>query len=1000
MSRRDTDPIDDPPDPGGDDGQGGPISQDPLGGLGADPGPQTVAQPGRALPILYGTRKVPALLLEKAAPTTGVPARRAALTAYQAGEYVTVNAYVVSGATSQDAVFRCTTGGTTSASTDFSSAGSVITIGSTYADGTCVWTLDAIGAVKMTYQTALMAICEGQAQGSLQLYWDKEKVTAISLTSPGKALTIQLGKDDLSQNVPASFDTAIDYQHTAVLYGTAFWTGVEKEIPPLALLMQGVMFGVATNDVNPADVVNDLLTHSRRGVEWPGSRVDTSITGTAAGGYRVYCDAFGLRVSMLLDSQKPALDWLADILRATNSDAYWSQGKIKIVALGDVASVGHVYGATDYVPTNTSQFALGLDDFLGPVEMSRRPDADCYNSWPIEFVDSAVGYARSTIEDADMADVDVRGLCRAPTTVLPFTVASASNAVMLSRILAQRSLNIRNTYRFRLSWKYLSLDPSDIVTLTEPELGLSATPVRILSITEGDDHTLDFVAEDYPSKVQGATTYTPQAGDGYVSNDRLTTAALPVAVDGSTMGMGVAVVTAGTILAAACGNAALSNKNTLNLWPNPTSENAPPVGADVSIPVWSLKNVLTSGSAEWYGRTFVAAAWAATHAYVVGNAVTNGGLGYVCSAAGTSAGSGGPTGTGTNIVDGAGTLRWNYESSTVLTNSAGASAGYYVRANTGNAQQIIHLTPATQGESYYASVRALTHSGGGFAALILIAVDANQNIVASTTVNNGGSGAWTQLSASLTSLPANTVGVYVSLLADVSTTCLWDTIQFRQMTDTQALVPSGTQYQVLTTVSGAAAWADGSKKTLTTTGDTLYAGAANTLARLAAGTTDQELVIASGLPSWYSGAKKLLDATGAMLYASAANVLAKLGIGTNGDILQVVSGIPAWKTTLDQPAWTAPTLLNSWVQHSTLQTVDYFKDSLGVVHLRGGIKNGTINTAAFTLPSGYRPSGLIVFAVPSNDVFGLLQVTTAGDVKPAVGSNAYFSLDGVTFDTR
>lgn len=54
-------------------------------------------------------------------------------------------------------------------------------------------------------------------------------------------------------------------------------------------------------------------------------------------------------------------------------------------------------------------------------------------------------------------------------------------------------------------------------------------------------------------------------------------------------------------------------------------------------------------------------AWAITTAYVVGDLVYNDtDKAYECIVAGTSAGSGGPTGTGLNIVDGAGTLRWKY----------------------------------------------------------------------------------------------------------------------------------------------------------------------------------------------------------------------------------------------------------------------------------------------------------------------------------------------------
>jgi uncharacterized phage protein gp47/JayE len=51
-------------------------------------------------------------------------------------------------------------------------------------------------------------------------------------------------------------------------------------------------------------------------------------------------------------------------------------------------------------------------------------------------------------------------------------------------------------------------------------------------------------------------------------------------------------------------------------------------------------------------------AWAPTTGYVVGQRVFNGSRAYQCTVAGTSAGSGGPTGTGSAITDG--TVTWRY----------------------------------------------------------------------------------------------------------------------------------------------------------------------------------------------------------------------------------------------------------------------------------------------------------------------------------------------------
>lgn len=54
----------------------------------------------------------------------------------------------------------------------------------------------------------------------------------------------------------------------------------------------------------------------------------------------------------------------------------------------------------------------------------------------------------------------------------------------------------------------------------------------------------------------------------------------------------------------------------------------------------------------------VGSAWIASNVTAVGQYCTNGGNTYRCTAAGTTAASGGPTGTGTGIADG--TVTWDY----------------------------------------------------------------------------------------------------------------------------------------------------------------------------------------------------------------------------------------------------------------------------------------------------------------------------------------------------
>lgn len=61
------------------------------------------------------------------------------------------------------------------------------------------------------------------------------------------------------------------------------------------------------------------------------------------------------------------------------------------------------------------------------------------------------------------------------------------------------------------------------------------------------------------------------------------------------------------------------------------------------------------------------------------------------------------------------------------------------------------------------------------------------------------------------------------------------------------------------------------------------------------------------------------------------------------------------------------------------------------VYIRGGMSAGTAGVAAFTLPTGYRPSQQCIFACwnDTNTVAEKITIATTGTV----------TLDGISFDT-
>lgn len=90
---------------------------------------------------------------------------------------------------------------------------------------------------------------------------------------------------------------------------------------------------------------------------------------------------------------------------------------------------------------------------------------------------------------------------------------------------------------------------------------------------------------------------------------------------------------------------------------------------------------------------------------------------------------------------------------------------------------------------------------------------------------------------------------------------------------------------------------------------------------------------------------------------------------------------------------------NSWTNFGgSFELAGYWKDPFGIVHLRGMVAGGAVNSNALTLPPGYRPAAEELFAVTSNNLFGQVGVLANGQVIPfSPSTNTSVSLSGITF---
>jgi cytoskeletal protein CcmA (bactofilin family) len=120
-----------------------------------------------------------------------------------------------------------------------------------------------------------------------------------------------------------------------------------------------------------------------------------------------------------------------------------------------------------------------------------------------------------------------------------------------------------------------------------------------------------------------------------------------------------------------------------------------------------------------------------------------------------------------------------------------------------------------------------------------------------------------------------------------------------------------------------------------------------------------------------------------------------VGIGTQSPDRKLV--VRGGETSLQQEGWQTPTLQNGWINYGGgFNPAGYFKDSLGIIHLRGLVKNG--NGTIFTLPEGYQPPNRELHGVSTHpNAAGRIDILSDGQIQMIQGNNAWISLDGITF---
>uniref|UniRef100_UPI0025EE337A phage tail protein n=1 Tax=Selenomonas sp. F0473 TaxID=999423 RepID=UPI0025EE337A len=359
-----------------------------------------------------------------------------------------------------------------------------------------------------TYEAAtIFSLCEGPIRAVKRIWRDKKVYSNLT----DMRMEAFLGGADqqpwawMQGKYP---ERALSYPNTAYVASPNLELLSSGNTPTLNYEVAGRNIAPERDDAAPIDIIRGILCDAQIGVAFPEQYLADTTQ------FSNYCRAHGIYFSPAYDSQTESHELIAALLQAANSAPVWSQGKLKFVPYGLTECKAN--GVT-YTPPVAPLYDITYDDLVyeegsPPVVIKPNLAADRYNMQSVEILNRKNDYNVEPIKATDDADISQRGIRPADNIEMHF-ITLPDVAQFAAQAILQRKLYVVAQYEFTLTWRHCLLDPMDVVTITDPLLGLDHYPVRILSIEEDAELNLKITAEDCPDGVNSPTIYTTQAAE-------------------------------------------------------------------------------------------------------------------------------------------------------------------------------------------------------------------------------------------------------------------------------------------------------------------------------------------------------------------------------------------------------------------------------------------------------------------------------------------------------
>lgn len=329
-----------------------------------------------------------------------------------------------------------------------------------------------------------LALCEGPIGGINKIWVGDTKYNSLAEFNTAKDATgtpLMLNVGD--NNSPTTYmqtnhpDIACGYNNMAFLYGFVSLGINTASCPSYQVEVKGLCrVNNAIKDANPADVIQDML--SRIGL---GSYCDA----VSFANYKAYCTATDLLISTpadLFGSQTSASDVIKTILDLTNAYMFWSVDRFKIIPRDD-----RQHGS--WSPNKTVLYDLTKDDLCKQSDGSAivifkyKDTSEIYNRFGLTFTNRDNDYEAETVFFEDTEDIAVNGV-KSNSTIDGRWFHTKERAIKAVEMAARVNRIETVEYQFYLDWALGErLEPGDLVTLTDENIGIVSQPVMVKSVT-------------------------------------------------------------------------------------------------------------------------------------------------------------------------------------------------------------------------------------------------------------------------------------------------------------------------------------------------------------------------------------------------------------------------------------------------------------------------------------------------------------------------------------